>query len=201
MKSMKAHVLGSLIIVMSIIIIGLSASYAFYINEIEEVNSDKQGVSVTSGELTMNFATTQTISAPSAGLIEDNNVLSSPDYTSFSVSLPSDAKVNGATYNLYLTDTQMTNNFKSAYLKWALYSDSNFLVEQGDFSGVTLTDEDGDGVYDASDITLLSSKDITKGNTDTYKLYVWLSYDADTLQNDLLNGTLSTKVGFRAVSK
>lgn len=199
MKNTKAYILGSLIITMAIVIIGLSLSYAYYMNTIKETNADKQGVSITSGELTMNFATSRTITANAAGLIDDTNILTEAEYTAFSVTLPSNAKVNNAAYELYLTDTKMTSNFKSTYLKWALYS-ANTEVATGDFSGVTLSNATN-GVSTASDIALLNNKTITKGTTTEYKLYIWLSNDKNNNQTELLNGSLSTKVGFRAVSK
>lgn len=199
MKSTKAYVLGALIITMSMVIIGISASYAYYINSVEEVNAGNQGVSVTSGELTMNFATSQYISASAAGLVKDADILTDADYTAFSITLPSNSDVASAKYNLYLTNTSMTSNFKSSYLKWALYS-GNSKVANGDFSGVTLSNATN-GVYSASDIQLLSNVSISKGTTTSYKLYVWLSYSATANQNSLLEGSLSTKVGFRAVSQ
>ena len=58
-----------------------------------------------------------------------------------------------------------------------------------------------DGTYDADDITLISNQSLNKGDTINYKLYVWLSYKDDVRQNDLLNGNLSVKVGFNAVSQ
>lgn len=209
MKSTKAYVLGALIIVMSIVIIGLSVSYAYYINTIEEINPGNQGVSVTSGELTMNFATSQSINALSAGLIRDEDITKTTggaDYTAFSITFPNDSKVDNAAYSLFLTDTTMTSNFKSSYVKWALYS-ADTEVAAGDFSGVTLTSSTGEDcstkgvVCDASNISLRDNVAITKGTTTSYKLYIWLSYDETELQNSLLEGTLSTKVGFRAVSK
>lgn len=201
MKSSKAYVLGALIITMSIIIIGLSASYAYYVNKVEEVNAGNQGISVTSGELTMNFATSQTITANAAGLVNDSDILTSADYTAFSITLPANSKVDAALYSLYLTDTSMTSNFKSPYLKWALYS-ADTQVASGNFSNVNLSSTaNADGTYNVSDIALLDNVSISKGGTTSYKLYIWLSYDANALQNDLLEGTLSTKVGFRAVSK
>ena len=198
-NSTKRYILGALILTVSMVIIGVSLSYAYFVNSVEEVNPGNQGVNVTSGELTMNFTTSQTLTATAAGLINDANILTEADFTAFSVTLPSSAKVSNAQYNLYLTDIKMTNNFKSNYLKWALYS-ADTQIASGDFSGVTLSNA-VDGVYDASDIVLLNSVDITNGTTTSYKLYVWLSYDANTQQNSLLQGSLSTKVAFRAVSK
>lgn len=199
----KRNILGSIIIVISMMIIGISLSYAYYINSIEDVNAENQGVSVTSGALTMNFATTNTLSATSVGLVKDSEVTSSDLYTAFSITLPSDSKVDNASYNIILTDIAMTSNFKSADLKWALYnSTSTTAIATGDFSGVTLnTTANSNGTYNASDISVLSNVAISKGTTTSYKLYIWLSYDDVNNQNDLLNGNISVKVGFNAVSK
>ena len=49
-KSKKRITLSALIIVMSVIIIGVSMSYAYFINTVEEVNVGNQGTTVTSGE-------------------------------------------------------------------------------------------------------------------------------------------------------
>ena len=199
----KRIILGSLIIVMSIVIIGLSISYAYYLNTIEEVNPGNQGTNITSGKLSMNFTTSQYINATAAGLINDEDVLdpSNSNYTKFSVSFADDNSVSSATYNLYLTEISMTKNFKNEDVKWALYNSSNSQIASGNFSTANLSSTaNGDGTYNADDITLDSSVTITPGATNSYKLYIWLSNDSQTNQIDLLNGSLSAKVGFRATS-
>ena len=199
----KRIILGSLIIVMSIVIIGLSISYAYYLNTIEEVNPGNQGTNITSGKLSMNFTTSQYINATAAGLINDEDVLdpSNSNYTKFSVSFADDNSVSSATYNLYLTEISMTKNFKNEDVKWALYNSSNSQIASGNFSTANLSSTaNGDGTYNADDITLASSVTITPGTTNSYKLYIWLSNDSQTNQIDLLNGSLSAKVGFRATS-
>ena len=200
-NSKKRVILGSLIIVVSIVIIGLSLSYAYYVNTIRETNADNQGASLTSGNLSMDFTTSQNIKATSASLINDADILSEENnnYTAFSISFAEDNTVSEATYNIYLTDISMTENFKSSYVKWALYRANNTLVTQGDFSNVTLNGT-GSGTHNASDITLASESITSVEGTKSYKLYIWLSNDPDNNQNDLLEGTLSTKVGFRAVT-
>ena len=190
-NSKKRILLGSLIIVVSIIIIGLSLSYAYYLNTVEEVNPGNQGTNITSGELTMNFTTTQLINANSAGLINDAEVLTEADYTSFSVTLPSDADATEATYSLYLTELTITDNLKSNYVKWALYNaDGSSMITSGDFLNAT----------SGTNLTLQEGISISKGETDGYRLYIWLSNDPDVNQTSLLNGSLSAKVGFRAVT-
>lgn len=187
----KRLILASLIIVMSIIIIGLSLSYAYYLNQVVEVNPDNQKASITSGELTMNFATERVINAISAGLVSDTDILTEADYTQFSVTLPSTAKVDSATYTLYLTELTITDNLRSNYVKWALY-DGNGTSEitNGTFLNATT----------GTDLTIDTGISISKGETDSYRLYIWLSNDENVNQIDLLNGSLSAKVGFRATT-
>ncbi len=201
MKSMRNNVMGSLIVVMALIIIGISGSYAYFVNSVKEENKENQGVNVYSGALVMNFRTVDDkyIKASAANLINDADILTKADYTSFSITLP-EGNVNTATYNVYLTDIKMTSNFKSQYLKWALYS-ADTKVASGDFSGVTLSSSATDGKCDVSNITLLGNTDINKGTTTSYKLYIWLSYEPNVQQNSLLNGSISAKVGFRGVTK
>ena len=200
-NSKKRVILGSLIIVVSIVIIGLSLSYAYYVNTIRETNADNQGASLTSGNLSMDFTTSQNIKATSASLINDADILSEENnnYTAFSISFAEDNTVSEATYNIYLTDISMTENFKSSYVKWALYRANNTLVTKGDFSNVTLNGT-GSGTHNASDITLASESITSVEGTKSYKLYIWLSNDPDNNQISLLNGSLSAKVGFRATT-
>ena len=67
----KRILLGSLIIVVSIVIIGISLSYAYFLNEVQEINPDNQGTNITSGELTMNLTSEKYITANGASLIND----------------------------------------------------------------------------------------------------------------------------------
>ena len=187
----KRLILASLIIVMSIVIIGISLSYAYFINTIEEVNPDNQGTSITSGELTMNFTTDRLINATSAGLINDADVVTEGDYTQFSVSLPDNADTSSATYSLYLTELNITDNLKSTYVKWALYDASGTnVITSGNFVSATT----------GTNLSLQSNITINRGETNSYRLYIWLSNDENVNQIDLLNGSLSAKVGFRATT-
>ena len=173
------------------------------IKKIEEVNPENQGTNITSGKLSMNFATSQYINATAAGLIDDEEVLdpSNNNFTQFSVSFAEDNSVDSATYNLYLTEISMTQNFKNEDVKWALYNSSNELIANGNFSTATLSSTaNGDGTYNADNITLKNDITISPGTTNSYKLYIWLSNDDQTNQIDLLNGTLNAKVGFRATA-
>lgn len=190
-NSKKRITLAALIIVVSVIIIGMSLSYAYYVNTIQEVRPENQGVNITSGELTMNLTTSEYIAANSASLINDADVTRDADYTSFSVTLPSDADADSATYSLYLTELTITDNLKSKYVKWALYNaDGTSMITSGDFQNAN----------SGTNLTLQDGISIAKGETNSYRLYIWLSNDPDVNQISLLNGSLSAKVGFRAVT-
>ncbi len=187
----KRIILGSLIIVMSIIIIGMSISYAYYVNTVNEVNPTSQGTTFTSGELTMNITTSQNISADAASLIDDADVLTEADYTAFSIVMPSSSDADTATYQLYLTELTITDNFKSADVKWALYNaDATSQIASGNFLNATT----------GTNFPLVDNITITNGETTAYRLYIWLSNDPIENQTDLLNGSLSAKVGFTATT-
>lgn len=189
-SSTKAYILGALIITVSLVIIGVSMSYAYFVNSIEEVNPDNKEVRIFSGDLVMNFASTRTINATAVGLVNDADITTKAEHTDFSVTLPSDAKVNSALYSIYLTELNVSDNLKSPYLKWSLYN-GDTEVASGDFENI------------GTKTTLYLKENITinKGSTDGYKLYLWLSNDPDNNQTQLLNGSFSGKVGFRGVTK
>lgn len=190
----KRNILGALILTLSLVIIGVSTSYAYFTNGVVEENAGNQGVSVTSDRLKMTFATENNkyIKASAATLMEEATVTSGTNYTEFKIEIPSDATIASGSYSVYLTDITMTENFKSADLKWALFSGDS-KVANGDFSGVTITGGK------ASDVPLISGN-ISKGAPVTYKLFVWLQR-TDANQNNLLNGSLSARVGFSGSSR
>jgi len=191
MNSNKKNLVAALILTVSLVIIGISGSYAYFVNNIENVVDRDNGVTITSGELKMNFTTTQYINASDATLINDADLLTSANakYTSFTVALPSDAKISRASYNLYLTDITISDNFKSKYVKWALYQDG-IKKSDGTFEN-----------YNTGNVELLNSQDIAKNSPATYKLYIWLSNDDTVNQASLLGGSIQAKVGFKAVTK
>lgn len=189
-NSTKAYVLGALIITVSLVIIGVSMSYAYFINRVEEVNADNKEVIIRSGDLVMNFESTRTITASGVGLVNDGDVATKAEHTDFSVSLPADAKVNSAKYRIYLTELNIADNLKSADLKWSLYK-----------GGVSIADGNFENIGTNTNLSLKEDVIIDKGNTDSYVLYIWLSNDPNRNQIDLLNGSFSGKVGFTGVTR
>lgn len=189
----KRNVLGAIILTLSLVIIGVSTSYAYFTNGVEELRPENQGVSVSSGGLEMTFSTSQYIKASAATLTTESAVVAGSNFTGFTIELPTSGIVDNGSYTVFLTDINMTDNFKSPYLKWALYTGST-KVTNGDFSGVTITNGK------ANDI-LLASGNISKGAPVTYKLFIWLENDPNENQISLLDGSISARVGFTGTSK
>ncbi len=218
-SNVKRNIILACVLAVSLIVLAVSGSYAYFSNKIE--NTGNGGVSVTGGDLEIGFTddtdeTHKTITVENAGLTKDDDVTKSENYTKFGIELKETSAVKHVKYQIYLTDISMTCNFKSADLKWALYrdKDSNLSeqdkVASGDFSNLTTNDNmcltntiDG-STHIFSNLTLTTTEEtLNLGETgnavNNYRLYIWLSYSSDKNQTDLLNGSLSAKVGFRAV--
>ncbi|MCM1053368.1 MAG: hypothetical protein NC483_05290 [Ruminococcus sp.] len=216
----KATIIGSLILVMAFIIIGISTSFAYYTNSIEQKNSENQSLTVNSGGLVMNFKTVDDkyINATAATLISDSDILNSNNYTEFSIEFPTAG--NSATtgkYNIYLTQLKMTDNYIDGDVKWALYDASNQKVADGDFASatkktggssttetITLSNNKTETITlnEMNDIVILAPTTINRGNpTINYKLYVWLSSNQSKNQNGLLAGKLTGRVAFRGTTE
>ncbi len=192
----KRIVLSSLIIVVAVVIIGLSIAYAYYVNSVQNGGGNKN-TTITSGVLEMSIATGEYISVDSATLINDTDVINSGAYTQFSIAMTENNSVDEATYTINLTISNISSNFSaSSYVKWALYQcdDSNCenlnSVNDGNFSNQSAGDV----------MTLKESIPINDEETHYYRLYIWLSNDANNNQTDLLGGNLEAKVGFSATA-
>ena len=206
----KRNLIGALIVVMSLIVIGISGSYAYYVNRVETAEGSDKHFKVTSGVLDMEFATGgQTLNVLEAGLIDGG--VDNAEFAQFTIQFNSNAKnISNATYDIYLMDVEMTDNFKSEYVRWALYdAEGGSPICNGNFNVADLKDKNAVTPVKAyNDIKITTeSKSLTKGNSATYKLFVWLQNDPNKNQADksgavdaidLTSGSLSFKIGFRA---
>lgn len=97
----------------------------------------------------------------------------------------------GATINLYMDLTTMSDNLKEESFKYEVYYNDNVLVSSGNF-GVYNSSSNPNGInYNANGITkltLFTGRDISINSTDKYTLYLWFNgkdYDnPDTMQNN-----------------
>ncbi len=208
----KMYFLGAIIITVSIIVIAISGSYAYFVNEVVKENGENAKVTINSGKLKMQMVfdtDSNSIKWSNAGLInvidnddqEQSQVTISEDklpkndkndYTSFTISFANGNEVAKARYELFLTDVSATANFFNKYVKWVLFDVSNgssTQVAYGDFGDNTkVTKANGEAqvtgksAVNVNNISLLNNVTISSGESKKYKLYFWLEDDKNKNQ-------------------
>lgn len=195
----------AIIFVLSIIIIGVSGSYAYYV---ANLTGTKTVETSTAAKLnvTTTLSTADTISAAKLAIIDAADYLTKGEKVSFSVTNNSDSNVK-AKYTVKLTDMSLTKNLFSKYFKYDLIRDVGTANEQhftGTFADATVTAE---GTTDTTAVTGKTKEIITDANavtldintTDTLVFYIWLENDAAVSQNYLTNGSFSAKISMDAI--
>ena len=172
--------------------IGFKVSYAF-MNSIVTGNDTVTPVRVTTGNLDINFTTSQYITtANKILLINDNESATKALKSIFSIANPSDTSTTNAKYDIYLSDITISNNLKQGDMKWELVK-GNTVIESGAFN--TTDDYTTD-----FKLTKTAYQSIATGVTDNYEFRVWLSKN-NTDQTGLLSGSqFSAKIKVVATS-
>lgn len=101
------------------------------------------------------------------------------------------ASAEGATFNLYMSLTTMTDRLKEESFKYEVYYNDSSLVKSGNFGEYNSSSNPNGINYNANGITkltLFTGRDISINSTDKYTLYLWFNgkdYDnPDTMQNN-----------------
>ena len=111
--------------------------------------------------------------------IYDRNYKSSAYNKQFEI--VSNSSLNACT-SVYLNISNVEGNIKSKYLKYRLESKDDSY--EGDFSTVVSNEN----------LLLANNLFIESNSKNTYNLYIWISYDENENQNDLLNTSFNAKV-------
>ena len=204
-KSKKKAVKSGIFIavfVLSIMIIGVSVSYAYFSanvvgsSDTGENQADKLNVTTT---LTSGGA----INATSLAIIDGSEYLTKAEHFEFTVTNNTDSTVR-AKYAINLTDITISKNILSKYFKWAIVvnSDTSNAIT-GDFQDASLATE---GTSDTTTVTidskvLVSEEDALEldiGATDTLTFYLWLENDDNVDQLYLTNGNMTAKLSLDA---
>ena len=168
-----------------LISVAFAVSYAFFNANI--LGNDKvTTTNVTTGTLTIDFATSAYINNTNLFLISDSDIETKADATKFSIS-NTNGNVTGK-YTISLTDLTISDNLKSADFKWQLLK-NNTALATGNFTNATTGTE-----YSLT----TSNQSISVNQTDSYILRIWLS-ETQQDQLSLTNGTFSAKVKMTAV--
>ena len=190
------------VLVVSIIVIGISLSFAYFTMSIQG-SSDTGNNQAAILNVTTTLTTADAINATSLAIIDGSEYLTKAESIEFTVTNNTDSNVN-ALYTINMTDITISKNMLSQYFKWALVinSDTGNAIT-GSFQDLSLADE---GNTDTSTVTIGSKVliadenacSLSIGATDTITLYLWLENDDNVDQLYLTNGTFSGKLSLNA---
>ena len=201
-KSFVKNTVLIYVLVVSIIVIGISLSFAYFTMSIQG-SSDTGNNQAAILNVTTTLTTADAINATSLAIIDGSEYLTKAESIEFTVTNNTDSNVN-ALYTINMTDITISKNMLSQYFKWALVinSDTGNAIT-GSFQDLSLADE---GNTDTSTVTIGSkvliadenARSLSIGATDTITLYLWLENDDNVDQLYLTNGTFSGKLSLNA---
>lgn len=173
-----------------------SLSYAYFSISFSK-NKDDIKANVVSGKLAVDFETSQYIDNESLWPQNDSEVIGITDKTTFTVQRGDDSTVDNVYYVINLSDIEISDNYKSQYVKWALFDEeeptsSSTPINQGNFSTL--------GNNTSLQLTM-QRVTLPDNVTHTYSLYIWISNSVDQNQLELLNGYVRGRVEVIAVTE
>jgi hypothetical protein len=210
-KKKKSGIAKISILVVSLIVIAFSVTYAFYTTVIEgSENVENTSISAAKFELTSNLDSVSSINNGSVRLINADDIKTQAEKVKFTVTNSSNSTVN-AKYNIYLTNITLSKNLYSKYFKWELIKmngDEEVSIANGDFSNATekteeATDDTVEVAYNAKtkveDIKLTTTElEIEPNTTDTLIFRIWLENDPEVNQINLTEGSFAGKLYLEA---
>lgn len=178
----KSFIIGIILL----LVIMLGSTYAFY----KWNSSDNMDVDVKIEGATVTFnggdditGTLIPVSKKEEGIKKDIKV---------------QASAEGATFNLYMSLTTMTDRLKEESFKYEVYYNDSSLVKSGNF-GEYNSSTNPNGISYATTgvtkITLVNGMDISTSSTDKYTVYLWFDGEnygnPDTMQNNKVSFDLT----------
>ena len=200
--SNKKLLLSASILVCSIVIIGLSLTYAYFETTYtgsENVTGNKAAVL----NVTTTLDTNSAINAPELSLINSGEVESKAKKFTFTITNTNTSTVK-AKYTVNLSNYSITKNLQSKYFKWKLVASNSGTSKtfQGTFENgaePTGTDKSSQNNLSKELITDAQGVELALGATDTLTFYLWLENDAGVNQLYLTNGSFSGKLSVEAI--
>lgn len=179
-------------VALALVIVAFGLTYAYFSANVKN-NDQAEETEILSGNLDIEFQTSQWINNTNMMLVNDENKDTEAEKAIFTVKNVGNVKSN---YELYLTDIEISDNFKnSQYFKWEL------VITDGATNQNTTYTGNFSGVSNGRLKLTPSAKTINVGNNiDNCVLKVWLSNDPENNQLDLFNGNFQGRVELVAVA-
>lgn len=202
-SNQKSRHLKFIILLVSLLVIGVSTSYAFFRTTITG-DTDTNKVQAANLKIDTDLDAKEVINNNNLDLIDESQIDSKADSLNFSLTNNSESNISGS-YNVYLREVKLSKNLYSNYFKWELLK-SDVKIASGDFSSASRSDnavegEDSRVETSANDIKLLENPiDIAPGETHNLTFRIYLLND-NVNQIDLTEGTFSGKLNIQATPK
>ncbi len=194
------------VLVVSLIVIGISGSYAYFTTNIMGTPTQS---TVSSGkfEVTSSLEEANAIKDLSLRLINSEDVVAKAKSIEFSVVSTSNSTID-AKYDVYLRGITLSKNLYSSDFKWELANKDcteNCVLASGDFSNVERVGNAVDG-EEANVSTTVKDMKLTndsillhKDTTQNIIFRIWLQNDDSRNQIELTNGRFEGKLSISAV--
>lgn len=192
-----------MLLVVSLIVVGVSGTYAYYTNTMTGGPSETK---VKSGvfKVTSSLESANAINNTKMRLIDSTEKEVKAEKVTFTVTSTNESTVNGK-YFIYLRDVTLSKNLYTNYLKWELVQNDTIIAE-GNFQDAAAyrtdtpnANEQDNVLTSLSDIKLTTDAlDLTKNTTDTLIFRMWLENDKDVNQIALTNGSFAGRLYLEA---
>ncbi len=170
MKAKKKQIIVTALLIAICLVTLVGSSYALFTKTL----SSTKKISVQAGTLKVDFAEGNRINLSNVAPMSDNDGMNTTPYT---FTITNSGSV--AAYYTIRNEEDSSNTLNNKYIKYRLISDNYD-------SGIKTLDTMGSGYY-----MLSSENTLAVGKSITYKLYLWLSSEAD---NDAQNKTYQSKI-------
>lgn len=205
--NVKNQLIKISILVIAIVVLGVSLSYAYY-----SANKTGNGIiderTAAKLDLTTTLTNAPNISNMKLTLIEKENIKTDAEKVAFTVTNANTSTVNGK-YFIYLTNIKLSKNLYSSYFKWQLVrvtSSGENIVASGNFANASekrsdtpVAGESNNVITTLEDISLNSNVlTIAPNTTDSLVFRIWLENDPNVVQNELTSGSFEGKLKLEA---
>ena len=170
MKAKKKQIIVTVLLIAICLLTLVGSSYALFTKTL----SSTKKISVQAGTLKVDFAEGNRINLSNVAPMSDSDGMNTTPYT---FTITNSGSV--AAYYTIRNEEESSNTLNNKYIKYRLISDNYD-------SGIKTLDTMGSGYY-----ILSSENTLAVGKSITYKLYLWLSSEAD---NDAQNKTYQSKI-------
>ncbi len=204
-NEMTKYSIMVLVFVISIVLIGMSLSYAYFTASFKG-NTDTGQNQTAIFNVTTNLQNASAISNVELAIIDPLDYKTKGEKISFTVSNENTSNVNGK-YTIKLVEMSLSKNLFSKYFKWELCVNEGSANEKKYNGTFEDTSQALEGTEEKTEISNLTKQLITDENaillnigaTDNITFYIWLENDDAVNQLYLTEGTFSGKLSIDAV--